>query len=201
MPLPWQRRPRRYARIITRRSAYTERFLSLTFLSNVVAYACRHSRAEDRQMATPGQQRSTSGSFASSPITIGPTSWVRLKNDGRKGRKGRKALAPIRRVEFVNDFNHRDGPVSAARRGRKVAESAGKSLQEPLREKLSAVFLSHFGGALHSCVLKSAASKMKYRAFQRCYRSRSQQPVNRRRKSECSSHAARQRLPCLGRWR
>ncbi|HEV3490193.1 MAG TPA: hypothetical protein VG224_06260, partial [Reyranella sp.] len=27
----------------------------LTELSNVVAYACRHSRAEDRQMATPGQ--------------------------------------------------------------------------------------------------------------------------------------------------
>ena len=29
----------------------------LTFLSNVVAYACRHSRAEDRQMATPGQRQ------------------------------------------------------------------------------------------------------------------------------------------------
>src|ERR1700716_20131 len=27
----------------------------LTELSNVVAYPCRHSRAEDRQMATPGQ--------------------------------------------------------------------------------------------------------------------------------------------------
>src|SRR3981081_4199140 len=30
----------------------------LTFLSNVVAYPCRHSRAEDRQMATPGQPTS-----------------------------------------------------------------------------------------------------------------------------------------------
>src|SRR5882757_11234370 len=27
----------------------------LTELSNVVAYPCRHSRAEDRQMTTPGQ--------------------------------------------------------------------------------------------------------------------------------------------------
>src|SRR6195256_3923898 len=27
----------------------------LTELSNVVAYPCRHSRTEDRQMATPGQ--------------------------------------------------------------------------------------------------------------------------------------------------
>jgi hypothetical protein len=30
----------------------------LTELSNVVAYPCRHSRAEDRQMATPGQPTS-----------------------------------------------------------------------------------------------------------------------------------------------
>jgi hypothetical protein len=35
--------------------AHTEHLWSLTELSNVVAYACRHSRAEDRQMATPGQ--------------------------------------------------------------------------------------------------------------------------------------------------
>jgi hypothetical protein len=27
----------------------------LTFLSNVVAYPCRHSREEDRQMPAPGQ--------------------------------------------------------------------------------------------------------------------------------------------------
>jgi hypothetical protein len=30
----------------------------LTELSNVVAYPCRHSRTEDRQMATPGQPTS-----------------------------------------------------------------------------------------------------------------------------------------------
>jgi hypothetical protein len=119
------------ARIVTRRSACTEHFLSLTLLSNVVAYACRHSREEDRQMATPDNRRSPNGSIANSPgAPRGLTSWARLKYDGRKGRKGRKALAPVRRGEFVNDFNHRDGPVSATRRGRKVAESAGKSLQE-----------------------------------------------------------------------
>src|SRR3982074_2999487 len=35
----------------------------LTLLSNVVAYPCRHSRAEDRQMATPGQPTSYKSAY------------------------------------------------------------------------------------------------------------------------------------------
>ena len=107
----------------------------------------------------PDNQRSTSGSFASAPITIGPTSWVRRENDGRKGRKGRKPLAPIRRVEFVNDFNHRDGPVSATRRGRKVAESAGKSLQELCARNCPLFSCLTFGPRALACCQKLRTSR------------------------------------------
>jgi hypothetical protein len=88
-------------------------------------------RLRQSRAPRPGRQRcALARACAVSAIERGRTPWVRHKNDRRKGRKGRKALAPIQRVGFVSDFNHRAGPVSAARRGRKVAESGGKSLQK-----------------------------------------------------------------------
>jgi hypothetical protein len=75
---------------------------------------------------------------------------VRQENERRKGRKGRKLPATIRRVGFVNDINHLDGRCGRRFAPLGMAETGGNRRKLPaktLREKLSAVLLSHPRGA------------------------------------------------------
>ena len=106
--------------ILRARSCRHRAHLALTFLSNVVAYACRHSRAEDRQMATPDTRRSTNGSIANSPITdclLGATNevlgdffgvarrtiqnWIATRPDFAKAVRRGRAVADVPRREHA----------------------------------------------------------------------------------------------------
>ena len=84
-------------------------------------------RTRPRLLPARSHRRPPARAYGVSTVERGASPWMRHKNDRRKGRK---AIAAIRRAGFVKDFNRRAGPVSAAGRGRKVAESAGKFLQE-----------------------------------------------------------------------
>jgi hypothetical protein len=85
------------------------------------------------------------------------TPWVRQENDQRKGRKGRKPPATIRRVRFVNDFNHVDGRCGSRFAPLGAAETGGNSLQNTLIWKLSAVLLSQPRGARPAVIGKTLA--------------------------------------------
>src|SRR5260370_4275656 len=87
------------------------------------------------------------------------TLWVRQENERRKGRKGRKLPATIRRVGFVNDINHLDRRCGSRSAPLGMAETGGNRRKLPaktLREKLSAVLLSHPRGAPQGAYWRNA---------------------------------------------
>ena len=74
--------------------ACIEHFSSLTFQSNVVAYGCRHSREEERQMANLGQPARCSLQYYERPSLLPAGRPQQKSKRVRKGRKGRKPLVP-----------------------------------------------------------------------------------------------------------